>query len=263
MKPYYERAGVVLYHADCLDVMVDMTAGSVESVITDPPYCAGAVSEAQRTRANGQGLRSENLKRFGWFVGDNMGTAGLVWLLRSVACAAKYVTSPSGSLLVFCDWRMLASLQPAIESAGLRYQNLIVWDKVHMGLGCGFRARHELVMHFTMGGPEYHDKGTSNVIPCDRVGRDDREHQTQKPEELLSRMIQVVTPVGGRVLDPFAGSGTTLLAAWRAGRQAVGSEVDESCCEVAAKRLDAEISRGRLFAPEPAQAEQTTLGFGE
>jgi hypothetical protein len=61
---------------DCLDVLRTLPEATVDAVITDPPYCAGAISEAQRTRAHGQGLRSENLRRFGWFVGDNMSTAG-------------------------------------------------------------------------------------------------------------------------------------------------------------------------------------------
>ena len=248
---------VELHLGDCLEVMREVADGSIDSVITDPPYCAGAVSEAQRTRANGQGLRSENLRRFGWFVGDNMGTAGLVWLLRSVAVQSRRILKSTGSLLVFCDWRMLSSLQPAIESAGLRYQGLIVWDKEAMGLGNGFRCQHELIMHFTNGAPEYHDKGTPNVIRCKRVAADDREHQTQKPVWLMSRLLRVVTPPGGTTLDPFVGCGSTLVAAIEEGMGGIGIEHDPEHHATAAKRIGEARIRRPLF--RQSNLEQSPL----
>jgi len=223
---------------DAVEQMRSLPAGSVDAVITDPPYCSGGVSEASRTAAKGQGLRSENLSRFGWFVGDNMGTAGLAFLLRSVAYEATRVLKATGSLLMFCDWRMAPTLIPAIESSGLRYQNLIVWDKKHMGLGQGFRHRQELIMHMTAGSPEYHDKGTANVLSCGRVSAADREHQTQKPVDLMAQLIKVVSPPGGVVLDPFAGSGSTLVAAKVTGRHWIGIERDPGNCDIANRRIE-------------------------
>jgi DNA modification methylase len=220
---------------DCLDVLRSLPDASADALVTDPPYCAGAVSEAQRTSAAGQGLRSDQIRRFGWFVGDNMGTAGLTWLLRAVAFEAQRVVRPSGSLLVFCDWRMQSALQPAIESAGVRYQGLVVWDKEHMGLGRGFRCQHELVLHFTLGSPEYHDKGTSNVLKARRVR--DREHQTQKPVDLMSQLIRVVAPPGGVVIDPFMGSGTTGVACVQGGYGFVGIERDPTHFATAQRRI--------------------------
>lgn len=226
-----------LHHGDALDTVRALEAGSVDAVVTDPPYCAGGVSEAHRTRSDGQGLRSENLRRFGWFVGDNMGTAGLVFLLRSMAFEALRVVKPSGSLVVFCDWRMLPTLSPAIESAGWRSQGLVVWDKGSMGLGVGFRCQHELAMHFTAGAPEYHDRSVGNVIRSSRVGADEREHQTQKPVDLLAKLIGVVAPPDGVVLDPFTGSGSTGVAALLNGRRFVGVERDAGHVETATRRL--------------------------
>ncbi|MDP9477015.1 MAG: site-specific DNA-methyltransferase [Actinomycetota bacterium] len=239
-KPYYSDGKATIYHGDALEVMRVMDTGSLDALVCDPPYCAGSVSEAQRTRAAGQGLRSDTLRRFGWFVGDNMGTAGLAWLLRSMALETLRVVKPSGSLLVFCDWRMQATLQPAIESAGLRYQGLIVWDKEHMGLGAGFRNRHELILHFTLGAPEYHNKGTPNVLRCKRVGRGERKHQTQKPVDLMRQLIRVVAPSGGVVLDPFAGSMSTGLACKEEGRRFVGIERDPQYLKVGVDRLSQE-----------------------
>lgn len=228
-----------LHRGDCLQVMRSMPDGCVDCVITDPPYCSGSVSESSRTAAKGQGLRSENINRLGWFVGDNMGTAGLVWLIRNVAVESMRLLKGSGSLLIFCDWRMIPNLIPAVESAGLRYQNLIVWDKTHMGLGNGFRARHEMIMHMTAGSPEYYDKGTANVVRCKRVSADEREHQTQKPVELIAQLVRVVCPPGGVVLDPFAGSCTTAQACAETGRHFVCIERDPEHCETGNRRLAA------------------------
>lgn len=226
-----------IHQGDCLDLMRGFPDACVDAVITDPPYCSGSVSEASRTAAKGQGLRSENIKRLGWFVGDNMGTAGLVWLIRSMAVESLRLLKGNGSLLVFCDWRMIPNLIPAVESAGFRYQNLIVWDKTHMGLGNGFRARHELIMHMTAGSPEYYDKGTANVLSCKRVSADDREHQTQKPVELIEQLVRVVCPVGGTVLDPFAGSCTLAQACATTGRNYICIERDPDHCATGAGRL--------------------------
>lgn len=217
--------------------MQSLETGCIDAVITDPPYCSGSVSESSRTAAKGQGLRSENIKRLGWFVGDNMGTAGLVWLIRAMAVESMRLLKGSGSMLCFCDWRMVPNLIPAVESAGFRYQNLIVWDKTHMGLGTGFRARHELIMHMTAGSPEYFDKGTANVVSCKRVSADDREHQTQKPVELIEQLIRVVCPPGGTVLDPFAGSCTLAAACVATGRNYICIERDVDHVETGKRRI--------------------------
>lgn len=237
-----------LYLGDTLATLEHIQRGDVEAIITDPPYCSGSVSEASRSAAKGQGLRSGTIQKLGWFTGDNMGTAGLVFLLRSVAFEATRILPSSGSMLTFCDWRMVPNLAPAIESAGLRYQNMVVWDKGVMGLGMGFRAQHEIILHHTNGSPEYHNLGTSNVITSRRVKADDREHQTQKPIELMAELIEVVCPVGGTVLDPFMGSGSTGVAAVKHGRNFIGIERDPDHFETACRRLrEVQGDAGPLF----------------
>ena len=243
---------------DAVDVMRTLPDGCIDAVVTDPPYCSGSVSEARRTAARGQGLRSENLTRFGWFIGDNMGTAGLVFLIRSMAFEAVRLLKTSGSILIFCDWRMVSTLAPAVESAGLRFQNLLVWDKGHMGLGNGFRCRHEMILHMTAGSPKYFDKGTANVLQDRRVSSAAKEHQTQKPTGLLRQLIEVVCPPGGTVLDPFAGSGSTLVAAKESGRHWIGIERDATHAETAKRRvaeiLDWHNTTGKAALPAKGDA---------
>jgi DNA modification methylase len=239
-----------LYLGDALEVMESL--GAVDAVVTDPPYCSGSVSEASRTAAKGQGLRSENITKLGWFVGDNMGTAGLASLLRSMAFRALKILNPEGSMLVFCDWRMVPTLAPTIESAGLRFQNMVVWDKGMMGLGMGFRAQHEIILHYTAGSPKYHDLGTSNVVRSARVSATDREHQTQKPLDLMRKLVRVVSAPGGMILDPFMGSGSTGCAAMAEGRDFIGIERDRTHFETACKRIEDAQRQGSLFEEQAA-----------
>lgn len=254
-----ERIGnATLYLGDALDTMPSLP--SIDALITDPPYCSGAVSEAGRSAAKGQGLRSENLQRFGWFVGDNMGTAGLVFLLRSVAFHALEVMEASGHMLFFCDWRMVPNLAPAIESSGVRFQNLVVWDKENMGLGLGFRAQHEMILHFSVGAPKYHDLGTSNVLKAGRISASDREHQTQKPVSLLTRLAEVVTAPGGVVLDPFMGSGSMGVACAEIGRSFIGIERDEQHFETACRRIEDAQRQAPLIPHERPKPEQMEIG---
>lgn len=226
-----------IHVGDCLDVMRGMEDASADAIVTDPPYCSGGFSESQRRQANGQGLRFETIRDAGWFTGDNMGTAGLAFLLRALAFEAARVVKPTGSMLVFCDWRMLATLQPVIESAGVRFQNLVVWDKGNAGLGTGFRAQHELVMHFTFGSPAFHDQSSGNVITTKRMPAAEREHQTQKPVDLMRRLVRVVAPEGGVVLDPFCGSGSTGVACVLERRGFIGVDRDVAHAETARRRI--------------------------
>lgn len=239
MTPYFQDASVTIYHGDALEVMEQLSP--CDAVVMDPPYCSGGFTEAGRKRASGQGLRSETIRDVGWFVGDNMGTAGLAFLLRAVAVRGHQLLADGGSLCCFTDWRMVANIGPAIESSGLRWQNIVVWDKKAAGLGTGFRAQHELILHYVKGTGQFHSQSMGNVLRFGRIGTEEREHQTQKPVELMEAIVDVTVPAGGLVLDCFAGSGTTLRAAKNRGRRAIGIERDERYCEIAAKRMGQEV----------------------
>lgn len=239
-------------HGDALDVLRRLPDGCAESVITDPPYCSGAATEAGRGSATHQGLRSETMRggRFDWFDADNMTTSGLVWLLRGLAVEASRLLTPTGSLLAFCDWRMAFTLGPAMESAGFRLRNLVVWDKGSFGCGSGFRPQHELILHLTKRSPDFHAADVGNVLRSKRVTSGDRSHPTEKPVDLLRQLVRVVCPKGGLVIDPFAGSGPTAAAALAEGCRCLLVEKDPVYFEIARKRTEQAMARGpgSLFA---------------
>lgn len=222
---------------DALEKMRPMPSGSVQAVITDPPYCSGGFSETQKKQAAGQGLMSETIKEIGWFVNDNMSTAGLIWLLRTVAVEAERILEDGGSMLMFTDWRMVPHLAPALESSGMQYRNMIVWNKGAPGLGNGFRPQHEIILHFVKGSGNYYDLTVGNVINCGRMSHLQRLHQTQKPVEVMAKLVKVVTKEGDTVLDPFAGSGSTGEACLKLGRNFIGIEKSGRYHQVATQRL--------------------------
>jgi site-specific DNA-methyltransferase (adenine-specific) len=141
-----------------------------------------------------------------------------------------------------------------IESGGPRYQDVIVWDKQHFGMGTAFRKQHELIAHFSYDTPQYHDHTTGNVIPCKRVSI--REHLNQKPVELLERLIRVVCPVGGTVLDPLMGVGSTGVACLTAGRNFIGIELNKHHFDIADRRLRSMEHQLRFSQPGPQLASQ-------
>lgn len=246
LRPFYEDSQIQIYHGDALQILRAMD-GPVDALITAPPYCSGGYLEAQKN-SGGQGHRSERLKsgKVEWFPADNMTTGGLTWLLRSVLIETRRLLSPNRSALLFSDWRMIPHLAAALESSGLRYRNMIVWDKLSAGLGNGFKPAHEIIMEFCNGSTTYATQTGQNVIRVKRVPPKNRHHSCQKPLEVLAALIDVAVPPGGVVLDPFAGSGSTLVAAKQRGLKAIGIELSEAHCETAARRCSQEFALSSL-----------------
>jgi site-specific DNA-methyltransferase (adenine-specific) len=244
-----------IIHGDSLSALRAMEARSVSAIITDPPYCSGGSTETSRRQASSQGIASERIQsgEVEWFAGDNMTTPGLVWLLRSMAFEAERLLVPGGTMLVFCDWRMWANLAPALESGGLRLQNMIVWDKGGAGMGTGFKPTHELIINLSNGPGKFHDLRGSNVLRFGRVHGSKKDHPTQKPVELMQALVRVSAPAGGLVVDPFNGSGSTGVACIREGRRYVGIERSAEYCEVSRVRLRAQHEQRGLFPDAPAE----------
>lgn len=247
MKPYYSDNLVTLYHGDALEVGEfliasgdDEFAGSFDAVATDPPYSSGTRREAAKGLRKSMNRTTDDDE---WFTTDCLTTNGFLWMMRACARQWKRLLVPGGHVLSFIDWRMMPALSGAIESADMRHVGLLVWDKTYFGMGHYFRNQHELILHFTNGRslpPQRRDVG--NVLRCAPVR--DGVHDTEKPEGLMLDLLSVVCPSGGRVFDPFCGSGTTLAAAKRLGIRGVGCEADEGNCALAATKLN----QGVLFA---------------
>lgn len=241
MRPYYEDEHVTIYHGDALHVLAgfewpDGEFAPVDAVVTDPPYASGARTEAAK-RSSGQMLRGQ---RFGKPIeNDQMTTHGFVWLMREMLYAVCPLMPEGASVLSFIDWRQWPHLLGAVESVNLRVNTMVVWDKRDFGMGNGFRQQHELVMHASKGVPTVASRSVGNVLTFPRENNTD--HPSPKPLALMARLLEVVSTPGAVVLDPFMGAGATLRAAKNSGRRAIGIEVEERYCELAARRLGQEV----------------------
>jgi DNA modification methylase len=235
VKPYYDQGGITIYHADALQVLAEL-GDRVDAVVCDPPYASGARTE-QAKRSSGQMLRGQ---RFATPIeNDQMTTHGFVWLMREMLYAVRPMLPDGGSILSFIDWRQWPNLLGAVESVNYRVNTMVVWDKASFGMGNGFRQQHELIMHASKGVPTAHSRSVGNVLSYPR--RNTKDHPSPKPIALMARLLEVVAPGGGLVLDPFMGAGATLLAAKETGRKAIGIEIEERYCEIAAERLGQEV----------------------
>jgi len=251
-------AGWHVATADAIDFAETLPDACAHAVWTDPPYCSGGYTESAKRQARGM-ITHKSVKAMGWFINDNMGSAGIVWLLRCVAVQAFRILVEGGSLGVFCDWRMVPLLAPALESSGLRWQGMVIWDKQAPALGNGFRRQHEVVLHFVKGTGVFHDASTGDVLNVSRLHHEARNHQTAKPPEVIERCLSVVAPPGGLVVDFFTGGGSTGVAARRLGMRFLGSEIDS---RIAARAREA-IRTQTTDARHVRKANQLGLFDGE
>jgi site-specific DNA-methyltransferase (adenine-specific) len=235
MKPYYKDNAVEIWHGDSLEMLatLDMEAAAI---VTDPPYCSGATEAAKRGKR--PMMTPESVTARPTIELDAMGSLGFDWVMRRWLLSARRLTKQGGHLACFIDWRMLPPLSTLVEAAGWRWNNTLVWDKGYPGLGTGFRAQHEMVILASNGTPDWHSYDYGNVLKEMRLT--DTEHPHQKPVELVQKILLTTTKEGETVLDPFMGSGTTLLAAKQLGRRGIGIDLSEKHCETAAKRCSQE-----------------------
>jgi DNA modification methylase len=231
-------------------------------VFADPPYNMqvssivgrGKIKHREFVSASGEMSRDE-FTRF---------------LASTFSLAAQF--SREGSIHYVCmDWRHLGEALAAGNEAYTELKNLVVWAKTNAGQGSFYRAQHELILVFKHGhGPHQnnielgrHGRNRSNVwtyagVNTFRAGRLDELsiHPTVKPVGLVADAMRDCSRRGDIVLDPFLGSGTTILAAERVGRRGYGMEIDPLY-------VDAAIRRWQDFTKRDAILKATGQTFDE
>lgn len=222
-----------MHKGDALAVLRDLPDASVDVILTDPPFSSGG------RRENARSVRKSMIRGTeddAWIAGDSMSTAGFIWTIRQFGMQARRILKPGGHLLSFIDWRMYPNLCLGLEVADLVQRSTIVWDKTYFGMGGQFRNQHEFVIHMTNGQPDAPQRrDVGNVIQCKPIRGG--VHPTEKPVALLETLLSVVCPVGGVVVDPFAGSGATGVAALNYGADFIGVEMSDHYHGIAYDRL--------------------------
>ena len=260
VTPYYEDEYSTLYLGDSLGVLAQLPDDQFDAVVTDPPYSSGGMVRSDRTnkKPSQKYEQTTNLTKAANFFGDNRDQRSWHYWTALWLSECLRLTKPEGRVLTFADWRQLPTLTDALQAGGWVWRGLVAWDKgptaraPHTNY---FRHQAEYVAWGSNGVLRPREPGTGGCWPgviTEPVKRADKHHMTGKPTMLMRKLLLCV-PDGGSVLDPFAGSGSTLLAAKSLGLRSVGIEINLHHCEVAARRL-----RGVEVAP--GMAEQLQLG---
>jgi site-specific DNA-methyltransferase (adenine-specific) len=250
MEPYYSDDLVTLYHGEAFATLRELPSSCVDALITDPPYSSGGAFRGDRSadplakyRGGGKSIDGKVLGATASFAGDTRDQRAWMAWVGAWGFEALRVMAPSRPSLLFCDWRQVGAAIDAVQVAGFVYRGLLTWDKTAGAGGRPQRGRfrqHSEFIVWGSSGPltDTSDDFPGSVITVPREPHTTRDHPTQKPTALMAELVRVVPSDSHRpVLDPFAGSGSTLVAAKQLGRRAIGVEIDERYCEIAAKRL--------------------------
>ncbi len=203
-----------IVHGDCTSVLKTVDAESVDFVLTDPPYFVRYRDPSGRTRANDRDPDS------------------VLGAFHDVYRALR----PDTFCISFYGWNRADAFLQAWRRAGFTPVGHIVWQKNYASSTGFLRARHEQAYVLAKGRPPKPAEPLDDVRPWEYTGN--RAHPTEKAFSILEPRIRSFSRPGDLVPDPFAGSGSTLVAALLSGRRYLGIELEASYCAHVRKRLD-------------------------
>jgi site-specific DNA-methyltransferase (adenine-specific) len=207
IQPYYEQDGITIYHGDCREIAASLSG--IGAVISDPPYGMDWSFTGHGSGKHAQGGR-DSITKGQSIAGD-----------RDAFDPAPWLSYP-----VVVLWGMHHYPDK------LRRGSVLVWIKKYPDAFGSFLSDADLA--WMKGGCGVYLSQTINPASF----QSDKVHPTQKPVEIMAWcIVKAKVPTGAVILDPYMGSGTTLVAAKRLRHQAIGIELEERYCEIAAKRL--------------------------
>lgn len=213
-----------LAKSDALSWLATLADDSVDLIITDPPYES---LEKHRKVGTTTRLKVSKSSSNQWF--DIFPNACF-----DEFCQQLYrVLKPNRHCYLFCDQETMFAIKPAAERAGFKFWKPLVWDKVNIGMGYHYRSRYEFILFFEKGKRKLQDLGIADVLTCKRVYRG---YPTEKPVPLLEILIKQSSEPGELVIDPFFGSGSTLIAAHKLQRECAGADIADAAFEYLAQR---------------------------
>lgn len=241
MKPYYDHNGITIYHSRCEDVLAQLGPGICDLVVTSPPYNL----KRKWWDSGANGIHIELAKKFNeeWYA-DEIEEGEYQRQQRAVLELCMLASRGSvcyNHKVRYAFKREGRSFHPMEWISGLPLWCEIIWDKTG---GPAVNCSRPVVSDeriFVLGKPAvWHNLKLTTVWRI-WVGAHEVDHPCPFPLEIPARLIGMFTDPEACVLDPYMGSGTTLRAAKKLGRRAIGIEVDEKFCEVAARRLSQEV----------------------
>ncbi len=245
MKIAYQNANVTLYEGDCREVMAELPDESVDLLWTDPPYGHGNHDKDWNSRLNDhRGIEQKPIA--------NDDADGMRSVVDGMLLQAVRVLRRDSCCCCCCGGGgpkpTFAWVAQRMDSGGLDFFHSVIWDKINPGLGWRYRRQHEMVMVAHRHGGKLRWADDKRAVPNIWRGSKPRggAHPNEKPLGLVGHFIGLHTVEGDTVLDPFAGSGTTLIQALEMGRKAIGIELEPKWADLAAERLAKWHEQGQL-----------------
>jgi len=253
-KPYYsnQSAGVELYKEDSLELLSHMQTGSIDLIFADPPYF---LSNNGITCQNG---RMVSVNKGEW--DESAGVKKDFEFTKQWLIECRRILKPTGSIWVSGTYHNIYSIGFAMQMLGFKILNDIAWHKVNPppNLSCRYFTHATETLLWAKSDPKAKHKYHYKLMKQENGGRQMpslwhitppklwekrySKHPTQKPEELLRRIILSSSDEGDLILDPFTGSGTTGVVAVRYGRAFIGIDKDKHYLDLAMKRIVDEVA---------------------
>jgi site-specific DNA-methyltransferase (adenine-specific) len=236
MTPYYSEAGQTIYLGDCLEILPSLKNESIDMIFTDPPYGHNNHDGDWNARLNehrqieNKPIENDGANEMRILVDEMLYHAMRLLKLESCCCCCCGGGGPKPTF---------AWVAQRMDTKGLQFFHSVIWDKLNPGLGWRYRRQHEMVMIAHREGGKLRwaneDLSVPNIVQL--MPPRDRIHPNEKPLDFVMKFLSLHSLPNDMILDPFIGSGTTLRAAKDLGRRAIGIEINERYCEIAAKRL--------------------------
>lgn len=211
---------IEIKNVDCLEGIKELADGSVDVVITDPPYSTPVITSFGRKKF--KNLADLSVQEF---------------YFKAIKNELERVLKPDGRVFFFCDDKFY----PILYSVFYEWLNLglIVWDKGKIGMGRPIRKQHELIFYANQGSAEFQKFGEITHIPSVlKVKHDTNKiHGAQKPVELIEHLINGFSKEGDLIIDLFGGSGSTGKACQNLNRNFVGFELNTEIANASSERL--------------------------
>ena len=251
-EPYYSQDGITLYLGDCREILPNIPDKSIDFIFTDPPYGHnnnnGDMASRREAIFEGRKETYHEPTEFRPIANDGLEANELIqWafphfhrVLAGGGCCCC-CGGGGGPDPQFARWSLW--LDTAFKGG---FKMMVVWDKGPMGMGHHYRRSYETVLVAQVQGAACkwyaESKDIENVIRPGHYGirkiiPSAEQHPTEKPVELAAHFIRLHSRPGEIILEPFAGHGSTLVAAKQMGRKAIGIELNEEYCKTIVKRL--------------------------
>ena len=215
---------------DCLDVMKRIPDGSIDLVVTDPPYLMDYQSRRR--------VKSEKFRKIDNDVDSHD-------LISEYIKECYRIMKEDTAIYLFCSWHHIEFFKMEFEKR-FKLKNLIIWNKNNHGSGDlrgAYAPKHELILFGHKGRTLFREKRVPDVMDFAKIPSKKLTHPTEKPTELLDVFIRNSSDEGDLIFDGFAGTGSTALSAIGNNRNYILCEIDKEYVEIAKRRIDEAIAK--------------------